>query len=584
MPGLQLGGSRAALTALLAVGVVACADRASVTSPREPADETMPVAGGPPLAVTCTADVRRGALDCGDAPVVQGGPGQQPMQVIVGGQGVFVELVSSNVSYSQQGALFQADVVLRNLLPQGLGSPDGLTVTGIRVFFHTGPTVTAGRGNVSPANDDGTGTFTGTNQPYHLYDEFVPGAAPPVVYQTAVKTWQWNVPRNVETFVFEMYVDADVVNPSGFVVMDPASALLTVGGTVLVSGTPVDVVGGPVGGPVTYSSSEPTIATVDPNTGLVTGVAAGVADIIGSAAGLGDGVTRVTVDPPAGFQIDLHILNPLTPSQETAFTNATARWEQLITGDLATELVEIPFIWCGAAVDEYVDDVAINVLVGAIDGPGGVLGRAGPCWIRSANSLPAFGVMEFDAADLSDLEAGGQLEAVILHEMGHVLGIGTLWPLVGLLQDDTGVLSDCPAAPQDLFFAGSAAVAAFDANGGSAYAFNKVPVEEGGGAGTMCGHWREAVLDDELMTGFIESAPTPNPLSQVTVTSLGDMGFAVAGSGWDAWSCAACPVPAASALGVSAAVGLQLFDDVWRGPILSRDQDGRVVVVRPRRP
>ena len=36
-------------------------------------------------------------------------------------------------------------------------------------------------------------------------------------------------------------------------------------------------------------------------------------------------------------------------------------------------------------------------------------------------------MMQFDSADLASLEAQGQLVNVILHEMGHVLGLGTIW-------------------------------------------------------------------------------------------------------------------------------------------------------------
>ena len=35
--------------------------------------------------------------------------------------------------------------------------------------------------------------------------------------------------------------------------------------------------------------------------------------------------------------------------------------------------------------------------------------------------------MSFDTADLARMEADGSLTDVILHEMGHVLGFGTLW-------------------------------------------------------------------------------------------------------------------------------------------------------------
>src|SRR3712207_7394171 len=40
----------------------------------------------------------------------------------------------------------------------------------------------------------------------------------------------------------------------------------------------------------------------------------------------------------------------------------------------------------------------------AIDGPGGVLGQAGPDYVRGGSYLPVHGVMEFDTADLARLE------------------------------------------------------------------------------------------------------------------------------------------------------------------------------------
>ena len=40
--------------------------------------------------------------------------------------------------------------------------------------------------------------------------------------------------------------------------------------------------------------------------------------------------------------------------------------------------------------------------------------------------------MQFDVADMAKLISNGTLQSVVLHEMGHVLGIGTLWDtLVG---------------------------------------------------------------------------------------------------------------------------------------------------------
>ena len=52
-----------------------------------------------------------------------------------------------------------------------------------------------------------------------------------------------------------------------------------------------------------------------------------------------------------------------------------------------------------------------------------------------------------------------------------------------------------------------------------------VPVANTGGPGTADGHWRESVFDNELMTGYLDSGD--NPLSAITVGSLGDIGYGV---------------------------------------------------------
>jgi Leishmanolysin len=53
----------------------------------------------------------------------------------------------------------------------------------------------------------------------------------------------------------------------------------------------------------------------------------------------------------------------------------------------------------------------------------------------------------------------------------------------------------------------------------------RVPVENTGGPGTADSHWRETVFRNELMSGFI--AEPGNPLSRMTVASLGDLGYEV---------------------------------------------------------
>ncbi|MFK8183931.1 MAG: pre-peptidase C-terminal domain-containing protein [Phormidesmis sp.] len=206
------------------------------------------------------------------------------------------------------------------------------------------------------------------------------------------------------------------------------------------------------------------------------------------------------------FQIDvLFTDSSLSASQQAIFQDAADRWAEIITGDLPDVFIE--------GIGE-VDDLVIQASAPSIDGVGGTLGQAGPTFIRTDSSLPVAGIMEFDAADLDELEASGQLEAVILHEMGHVLGIGTIWERLGLL---TGGFGDNPQ------FIGAGATAEYnDIFGVSA---SSVPVENTGGPGTRNGHWRESIFDNELMTGFLN--PGSNPLSRMTVASLADLGYEV---------------------------------------------------------
>ena len=138
---------------------------------------------------------------------------------------------------------------------------------------------------------------------------------------------------------------------------------------------------------------------------------------------------------------------------------------------------------------------------------GGVLGQSGPCFIRDPGDLTVIGRMEFDEDDMEQLEQEGSLTAVITHEMGHVIGFGTLWG-----SDNFDLLRD-PAQPDsgealaDTHFIGADAIAAFNEAGGTNYTGAKVPVMNTGGAGTVNSHWRDGVFDPEIMTGYLSAGP-----------------------------------------------------------------------------
>jgi Leishmanolysin len=210
------------------------------------------------------------------------------------------------------------------------------------------------------------------------------------------------------------------------------------------------------------------------------------------------------------FTIKVRFLGGLNARQRTAFKKAADRWTTVIVGDLPRVRVD----------NEMIDDVLILAQGRPIDGPGKILGQAGPTHVRPANAgaaafLPAKGIMSFDTADLAKMGRDGTLNDVITHEMGHVLGIGTLWELKGLLKR--------PGTANPTF-AGAGAMEEYRALRGATRR-RRVPVENTGGPGTADGHWRETVFRNELMSGFI--AEPRNPLCRMTVASLGDLGYQV---------------------------------------------------------
>ncbi len=226
---------------------------------------------------------------------------------------------------------------------------------------------------------------------------------------------------------------------------------------------------------------------------------------------------------PRPFTIDVRFITPMTPNQRDVFIAAALRWMDVIQGDLqATPFVRAANSSCFGethpAINETIDDVLIFAAVETEDGPGNILGSAFICSpTRVGSGLPLVGRMSFDIVDLPVYEATGRLLPLILHEMGHVLGIGTLWGPKNLRQGAGG---------SDPIFTGEQAIAAWPQLG-LAYAGPLVPIENTGGGGTRDVHWRESVLDRELMTGFIEGAGIFMPLSVLTAASLIDLGYVV---------------------------------------------------------
>jgi hypothetical protein len=131
-----------------------------------------------------------------------------------------------------------------------------------------------------------------------------------------------------------------------------------------------------------------------------------------------------------------------------------------------------------------------------------------------------------------------------LHEIGHVLGIGTMW---GIVTPDVS-LPIITYEGQGKFYTGINGLREYrnyfnyDSN---RINYVGIPIENDGGSGTAGGHFEEGPLstfsknnrivngilhpplDQELMTGISENNNVDMPLSKVTIGVLNDIGYNV---------------------------------------------------------
>ena len=198
-------------------------------------------------------------------------------------------------------------------------------------------------------------------------------------------------------------------------------------------------------------------------------------------------------------------------------------------------------------------ELNVDTFSQAASGGGVVLGSAGPSGLIFSNvvadahtSDQRFIISTGGNANFNvHPDAGALAFSTLTHEIGHALGIGTLW-------EDNEVYNDGIAGNHNRTLAGgtpgeytgAAALEAWQNEfvGQSSATF--VPVETTnppGGSGTAHGHWNEednfgqsltGIVDfngrdmrDELMTGY--ASPAEEFLSKTTVRSLYDIGFNV---------------------------------------------------------
>jgi len=370
------------------------------------------------------------------------------------------------------------------------------------------------------------------------------------------------------------------VNPSPtFVVLDEkGNAVANVPVTVTVG-----VGGGQVAGSPSVSGSIPVSVGT-----WVLGSTKAVNTLIVAAAGLPPATITAVARPP--YFVDLRFVGPpIDPSLKAPFEAAKARVESIITGDLADATVTaLDVSACNVTgvppLTETIDDIVVFAVVDSIDGPGKVLGNSGPCYVRNTGGLSLIAGMHFDIADFQNLKNDGRVNDVVLHEMLHAVGFGTLWASKGQISGAT-----TPSSA----FVGLQAVAGCVFHGGTAVnqcGGGTVPLETTGGEGTRDRHWREATTATgigfraELMTGFISAPGVPNPLSRISIGSLADIGYTVNVAAADAYTVPATAADIAAQLRAApAGSGAFQINETVREPIASVDAKGRVTPILRRR-
>lgn len=248
----------------------------------------------------------------------------------------------------------------------------------------------------------------------------------------------------------------------------------------------------------------------------------------------GESTLVYTVLTNSAFDITLVFAEgAFTASQQALIQAAATRWEQLVTGDIpdSNSLPEAVRNGCLMAIGglegairpelehvDYVDDLV--VFVNLYNEESSTLAFAGPCYWN--NNLPNYGRIQVNEFQLQRMIDADALTQVMVHELGHVLGVGTLWRAraAELLTYSEAHCTDSSLDPDLLrTYKGQGAVLEYQALGGE----SAPPID------THCGHWHEDTFGNELLTPTtIFGTAVPDPVSRMTLASLADLGYQVA--------------------------------------------------------
>jgi hypothetical protein len=259
-------------------------------------------------------------------------------------------------------------LALRNLISQPIGTADGTTPDTSRLVITsyrlTSPQTTA---TAQLANADGTANFvdslsstpqTYTDVQYMNY----PGLIAPNT-NSAPDTLVFVFTPSVTAMKFTYRIWTRVQYLHGYVTIAPADSVVGAGQALPLSASAFTVLGAP-SGDVTWSSSNPAVASVDATTGVVTGVAGGTATITATS----------TVDSRRTATRVIHVIQAVADSY--AVTGNVPRADSVRANDVHPVPVTVGFYgWAQQGKTEQGGTVAMNPAGGfTYDPPAGYVG------------------------------------------------------------------------------------------------------------------------------------------------------------------------------------------------------------------
>ena len=240
------------------------------------------------------------------------------------------------------------------------------------------------------------------------------------------------------------------------------------------------------------------------------------------------------------IQFNVTLNDPFNYDISGIVWDAVHRWESIIT----TKASHISSM--NLAID--ISSLDVNVLGSA--SPTGYFSDSNQngSWDAGEPLVITGGNITFNESAIVDLrdslrdDGNSTLYYVVLHEIGHVLGIGTLWSYFDSLTETYVDVSDNNL--NKILYTGTNAVREYR-NYMQNQSLVGLPIEDDGGSGTAGGHPEEGFewgtslnnrfidgmlhdgLNDELMSGWSEGGTVVMPLSRITIGFLDDMGFGV---------------------------------------------------------